>query len=152
MASSRISKLLELGITLPKLSKPLAAYTPWVLDNNGLLWVSGQLPTKDGELLLKGQVTDELIPRAAEAARMCAINAMAVIDEAVGLDQVDRIIKVNGFVKADHTFCSPHLIINGCSTLLTEVFGLPHARSAIVVSSLPLDAAVEIDFVVQIKK
>ena|SRR3989338_516243 len=150
MAASRIAKLVELGITLPKLTKPVASYVPFVLDNNGLLWVSGQLPMADGKLLMTGQVTDESVPDAAAAARQCAINALAVIDEAVGLDRVDRVIKVSGFVKGAHTFNSPHLVINGCSNLLGEVFGSAHARSAVVVSSLPLDAAVEIEFIVQV--
>lgn len=147
----RLQRLLSLGIELPPMVKPVASYTPYVIDKNGLLWISGQIPVVQGKLTMTGLVTDDLISEAQDAAKICAINALSVMEEAVGLDNIDRIIKVSGFVKAAHSFNSPHLVINGCSNFLGQVFDDPHARSAIVVSSLPLDASVEIDFVAQLK-
>jgi enamine deaminase RidA (YjgF/YER057c/UK114 family) len=136
--------------TLPPVVKPVAAYTSWARDGD-VLYVSGQLPMSEGKLVMSGQVTDESVPSAAEAAQVCALNALAVMEDAVGLDNVDRVLKVTGFVKADASFNSPHLVVNGCSQFLGKIFDEPHARSAVVVASLPLDAAVEIDFIVKVK-
>jgi enamine deaminase RidA (YjgF/YER057c/UK114 family) len=151
---SRIEdRLGELGLTLPEVVPPLAAYVP-ALRVGDLVWTSGQLPMVDGKLAATGKVGAEVDPDdAAGLARICALNALAAVKAEVGdLDEVTRVIKVVGYVASAPTFTGQPAVINGASQLLGEVFGDAgrHARSAVGVAVLPLDAPVEVELVVQI--
>jgi enamine deaminase RidA (YjgF/YER057c/UK114 family) len=151
---SRIEdRLGELGLTLPEVVPPLAAYVP-ALRVGDLVWTSGQLPMVDGALAATGKVGAEVDPEeAAGLARICALNALAAVKAEVGdLDEVTRVIKVVGYVASAPTFTGQPAVINGASQLLGEVFGDVgrHARSAVGVAVLPLDAPVEVELVVQI--
>jgi enamine deaminase RidA (YjgF/YER057c/UK114 family) len=151
---SRIEdRLGELGLTLPEVTQPLAAYVP-ALRVGDLVWTSGQLPMVDGSLAATGKVGAEVDPEdAAGLARICALNALAAVKAEVGdLDEVTRVIKVVGYVASAPTFTGQPGVINGASQLLGEVFGDAgrHARSAVGVAVLPLDAPVEVELVVQI--
>ena len=144
------ARLAELGITLPPVAAPLAAYVP-ALTHEGLLYTSGQLPTVDGKLQGTGKVGAGVSPEdAAELARLAAINALAAAKSVLGdLDRVTRVVKVVGFVSSDPDFTGQPAVVNGASTLLGEVFGDAgmHARSAVGVAVLPLDAPVEVELV-----
>lgn len=150
-------RLAELGLTLPVVAAPLAAYVPAVLDGDRV-WTSGQLPFVDGVLAATGKVGDGdglVAPAdAAELARICALNALAAVHSVVGdLDRVARIVKVVGFVASDPSFVGQPAVVNGASELLGQVFGDRgvHARSAVGVASLPLDAPVEVELVAALR-
>ncbi|HNA50267.1 MAG TPA: RidA family protein [Mycobacterium sp.] len=145
-------RLAELGIALPAVTKPLAAYVPAVRTGN-LVYTAGQLPLVDGKLTHTGKAGAEVSPEHARvAARTCALNALAAIDALVGIDNVTRIVKVVGFVASAPGFSGQPGVINGASELLGEVFGEAgqHARSAVGVSELPLDAPVEVELIVEV--
>jgi enamine deaminase RidA (YjgF/YER057c/UK114 family) len=146
-------RLAELGLTLPAVAPPLAAYVPAVQSGN-LVYVSGQLPRDvDGALAGTGKVGDQVTPeRAKELAGLCALNALAVVDDLVGLDRVTRVVKVVGFVASAEGFTGQPGVINGASELLGAVFGAAgqHARSAVGVAELPLGAPVEVEMIVEI--
>ena len=145
-------RLAELGIALPAVTKPLAAYVPAVRTGN-LVYTAGQLPLVDGKLTHTGKAGAEVSPEHARvAARTCALNALAAIDALVGIDNVTRIVKVVGFVASAPGFSGQPGVINGASELLGEVFGEAgqHARSAVGVSELPLDAPVEAELIVEV--
>ena len=143
-------RLTELGITLPVLAKPVAAYVPAVISGN-LVFTSGQLPFIDGALPETGKLGAGVDADAAKGyARQCALNALAAVESVIGsLDRVTRIVKVVGFVASDPSFTGQPGVINGASEVLGEIFGEAgaHARSAVGVAALPLDAPVEIEFV-----
>jgi enamine deaminase RidA (YjgF/YER057c/UK114 family) len=150
---SRVAdRLAELGLTLPAVAAPLAAYVPAVVDV-GLVWTSGQLPFVDGALPATGVVGDGegLVPAqdAAHLARLCALNALAAIGSVADLDDVRRIVKVVGFVASAPGFTGQPGVVNGASELLGDVFGDAgrHARSAVGVAALPLGAPVEVEVV-----
>jgi enamine deaminase RidA (YjgF/YER057c/UK114 family) len=146
------ARLAELGITLPNVAPPVAAYVPAVRSGN-LVFTSGQLPTVAGELLARGLVGTAVEPdEAKELARTCALNALAAVDALVGLDNVVRVVKVVGFVASAPGFTGQPGVVNGASELLGEVFGQAgmHARSAVGVAMLPLDAPVEVELVVEV--
>ncbi|GLW23753.1 RidA family protein [Microbispora triticiradicis] len=147
-------RLAELGITLPEVVPPLAAYVPAV-RTGGHVYTSGQLPLVKGELSVTGKVGAEVSPEEAkEQARICAVNALAAIRSLVGdLSQVVRIVKVVGFVASAPGFTGQPQVVNGASELLGEVFGEAgrHARSAVGVAVLPLDAAVEVEIVAEVR-
>ena len=146
------SRLAELGVTLPPVAVPLAAYTPAVRTGD-LVYTSGQLPLVDGALSLTGKVGAEVTPeQAGAAARVCALNALAAIDALVGLDAVRRVVKVVGFVASAPGFTGQPGVVNGASEFLAEVFGEAgsHARSAVGVAVLPLDAPVEVELIVEV--
>ena len=150
---SRVAdRLAELGLTLPAVAAPLAAYVPAVVDG-GLVWTSGQLPFVDGALPATGVVGDGegLVPAqdAAQLARLCALNALAAIGSVADLDDVRRIVKVVGFVASAPGFTGQPSVVNGASELLGQVFGDAgrHARSAVGVAALPLGAPVEVEVV-----
>ncbi|GAA4916708.1 enamine deaminase RidA (YjgF/YER057c/UK114 family) [Stackebrandtia albiflava] len=146
------ARLTELGITLPTVVPPIAAYQPAVRSRDHV-YVSGQLPIVDGELLATGLVGDDVTPeRAAELARVCALNGLAAVEALVGLASVTRIVKVNGFVASAPGFTGQPAVINGASNLFGDVFGEAgtHARSAVGVAALPLGAPVEVDLVVEV--
>lgn len=147
-------KLKEMGIALPVAPKPLAAYVPAVLADK-YVYTSGQIPIVDGDLRFKGKVGSELTEaQGYEAAKICAINCLSAVRMLVGsLDNIERIVKVSGFVNSAPGFVNQPKVINGASELLGEVFGEAgrHARAAVGVSELPLNAAVEVEIIVKIK-
>ncbi|QNE35178.1 RidA family protein [Leifsonia shinshuensis] len=148
------ARLAELGIDLPAVVPPVAAYTPAVVDG-GHVYTSGQLPMVSGALPATGKVGDGhgLVPAddAKEYARICALNALAAVKSVIGsLDRVTRVVKVVGFVASDPSFTGQPGVINGASEVLGEIFGDAgvHARSAVGVAVLPLDAPVEVEIIV----
>jgi enamine deaminase RidA (YjgF/YER057c/UK114 family) len=146
------AKLAELGLTLPAVVPPLAAYVPAVQTGN-YVYVSGQLPMVDGKLAATGKVGAEVSADDAKAlAATCALNAMAAVDALVGLGRVVKIVKLQGFVASAEGFTGQPGVINGASELFGSVFGEAgqHARSAVGVAELPLGAPVEVDVVVEI--
>ena len=146
-------RLAELGLTLPAVVPPVAAYVPAVRSGS-LVFTSGQLPMVDGAMAAVGKVGALVSPeQAKELARMCALNGLAAIEALVGLDAVVRVVKVVGFVASTPEFTGQPAVVNGASELLGEVFGEQgkHARSAVGVVSLPLDAPVEIELVVEVR-
>lgn len=148
------TRLAELGLELPEVAAPVAAYVPAVVDG-GHVYTSGQLPMVKGSLPRTGKVgADVSAEEAAELARTCALNAMAAVKSVIGdLDRVTRVVKVVGFVASDPTFTGQPGVINGASYLLGEVFGDAgvHARSAVGVAVLPLDAPVEVEIIVAVR-
>lgn len=147
---SRIDdRVAELGLTIPTASKPVAAYIPAVITGN-LVFTSGQLPMVDGELPAKGKVGAEVDAETAkQLARQCVLNGLAAARSAIGsLDRITRVVKVVGFVASAPDFTGQPGVINGASELLGEIFGESgqHARSAVGVAVLPLDAPVEVEF------
>ncbi|HEX3647371.1 MAG TPA: RidA family protein [Pseudonocardiaceae bacterium] len=153
MAGSWSDRLGELGIELPAVAKPVAAYVPAVRTGS-LVYTSGQLPFVSGSLAATGKVGGELGPEEAKRhARTCALNALAAVHALVGIDAVVRVVKVVGFVASAEGFTGQPSVVNGASELLGEVFGDAggHARSAVGVAELPLGAPVEIELVVEVR-
>ena len=146
-------RLAGLGLTLPPVVAPLAAYVPAVRSGS-LVYTSGQLPMADGKLQATGKVGAEVAPAdAAALARTCALNALAAAASvAGGLDAISRVVKLTGFVASAPDFTGQPQVVNGASELLLEVFGEAgrHARSAVGMAVLPLDAPVEIEIVVEV--
>ncbi|KGJ72570.1 LysR family transcriptional regulator [Cryobacterium roopkundense] len=148
------ARLHELGIELPPVVAPVAAYIPAIVAGS-LVYTAGQLPMVAGALPATGKVGDGhgLVPAAdaKEYARQCALNGLAAIKGAIGsLDRITQIVKVTGFVASDPAFTGQPGVVNGASEVLAEIFGErgQHARSAVGVAVLPLDAPVEIEFIV----
>lgn len=145
-------RLEQLGIELPQVAAPVAAYVPAVTYGN-LVQTSGQLPFAAGQLLATGVVRagDDLAPLQA-AARQCALNAIAAAaDAAGGVDRLGRVVKVTGFVASHQYFNEQAQVINGASEILQEIFESPHSRSAVGVAALPLDSAVEVEVLFEVK-
>ncbi|WP_312977614.1 RidA family protein [Corynebacterium sp.] len=153
--SGRVSdRLAELGITLPPVAAPVAAYVPAV-QTGDLVFTSGQLPFTDGTLPTTGAVGEDaaVSPQdAASHARTATLNALAAIDDLVGIDRVRQIVKVVGFVASAPGFGGQPAVVNGASDLLGEIFGEAgaHARSAVGVAELPLGSPVEVELVVRV--
>jgi len=146
------ARLDSLGLRLPALTPPLAAYVPAVQTGN-YVYVSGQLPIIDGKLLATGKVGDAVSPeQAKDLARQCALNIMAAVDSLVGLERVVKVVKLVGFVASAEAFTGQPDVINGASELLGEVFGEAgrHARSAVGVAELPRNAPVEVEAIFEI--
>jgi enamine deaminase RidA (YjgF/YER057c/UK114 family) len=146
-------RLAELGVTLPVVAAPVAAYVPAVRTGS-LVYTSGQLPFVAGELPATGKVGAEVSPEEAKRhARTCVLNALAAVDALVGIDAVKRIVKVLGFVSSAEGFTGQPAVVNGASELLGEIFGDAgaHARSAVGVAELPLGAPVEIELIVEVE-
>lgn len=150
-------RLAALGLTVPEVVPPVAAYVPAVLDGSRV-YVSGQVPVAGGALLESGHVGegDGLVTpaRAAELAQVCALNAIAAVKSVVGdLDRVERVVKVVGFVASDPSFTGQPQVVNGASELFRAAFGEAglHARSAVGVAALPLGAPVEVEVVVHVR-
>lgn len=142
----------ELGIQLPDLVSPLGSYLPARRTGN-LVFTSGQLPLEAGKLLRAGKVGAGVSPEDANAlARVCVLNALAAVDALVGIDAVVQVVRVVGYVASAPGFYGQPGVVNGASDLLGEVFGAAggHARSAVGVSELPLDAPVEVELVLEI--
>ena len=147
------TRLAELGIVLPPVTAPLAAYIPAVRTGN-LVYTSGQLPLERGELIHAGKVGSEVSPEQAKtAARSCALNALAAIEALVGIDAVSRVVKLVGFVASAPGFTGQPGVVNGASEVLGEIFGDAgaHARSAVGVAELPLNAPVEVELIVEVR-
>ncbi|MER7751121.1 RidA family protein [Kitasatospora sp. NPDC097643] len=148
------SKLAELGLSLPEVAAPVAAYVP-ALRSGEFVFTSGQLPVVGGKLPTTGKVGAEVSPEEAkELAQICALNALAAIKSVIGdLDQIERVVKVVGFVASAPDFTGQPAVINGTSELLGKVLGEAgvHARSAVGVAVLPLDAPVEVELQVRVK-
>ncbi len=147
------ARLAELGIALPPVTAPLAAYIPAVRTGN-LVYTSGQLPLESGELIHAGKVGSEVSPEQAKtAARTCALNALAAIEALVGIDAVSRVVKLVGFVASAPGFTGQPGVVNGASEVLGEIFGDAgaHARSAVGVAELPLNAPVEVELIVEVR-
>jgi enamine deaminase RidA (YjgF/YER057c/UK114 family) len=146
-------RIIDLGFVLPETAKPLAAYIPAVKSGN-LVFTSGQLPMIAGSLAETGKVGGSVSPeRAKELATVCALNALAAVKTVIGdLDKIKRIVKVVGFVSSVPEFSGQPAVVNGASEFLGEVFGEKgiHARSAVGVAVLPLDAPVEIELIVEV--
>ena len=147
-------KIESLGLTLPVAALPVAAYVPAVRAGN-LVFVAGQLPLVDGKIVKEGKVGKEVTPEEAkEMAQVCALNALAAIALVADIDQIERIVRVGGFVNGIPGFFAIPPIINGASELFIKLFGEvngKHARTAIGVAELPLNAPVEVEVLVQLK-
>lgn len=148
------AKLTEMGIVVPAAPKPVAAYVPAVQIGD-IIYTSGQIPFVDGQIKYKGKLgKDVTIEQGYDAARVCVINALAAVKSLAGsLDNIEKIIKVVGFVNSAPGFTDQPKVINGASELLAEVFGQAgaHARSAVGVAELPIDSAVEVELIVKLK-
>ncbi|MFE5310787.1 RidA family protein [Isoptericola sp. NPDC056605] len=152
MSASPEARLAELGITLPDVAAPVAAYVPAVRSGS-YVYTAGQLPFVDGALPLTGKVGAGVSPEeAADLARTCALNGLAAVRSLVGTLDGARIVKVTGFVASDPSFTGQPGVINGASNVLGEIFGDAgvHARSAVGVAVLPLDAPVEVELLVEL--
>jgi len=147
-------RLAELGLSVPEVAKPVAAYVPAVRSGNHV-FTSGQLPMRSGELMLTGKVGGEVSQEeATECARQCALNAIAAVRAEIGdLSRIVRIVKVVAFVASTPDFTGQPLVANGASELFGKVFGDAgvHARSAVGVPVLPLDAPVEVEIMVEVR-
>ncbi|MBG6184227.1 enamine deaminase RidA (YjgF/YER057c/UK114 family) [Arthrobacter sp. CAN_A214] len=146
------ARLEELGIVLPAVVPPLASYVPAVISGN-YVYTSGQLPLINGKLPASGKVGADVDPETAQRlAGTCAVNALAAVKAQIGdLDRITRIVKVTGFVASDPSFTGQPAVINGASELLGKILGEAgtHARSAVGVAVLPLDAPVEIEIIAE---
>ena len=146
-------KIESLGLTLPVAALPVAAYVPAVRTGN-LVFVAGQLPLVDGKIVKEGKVGKEVTPEEAkDMAQVCALNALAAIALVADIDQIERIVRVGGFVNGIPGFFAIPPIINGASELFIKLFGEvngKHARTAIGVAELPLNAPVEVEVLVQL--
>jgi enamine deaminase RidA (YjgF/YER057c/UK114 family) len=146
-------RLAELGLSVPDVAKPVASYVP-AARTGALLYTSGQLPMRAGELMATGKVGGSVSPElAAECAQQCALNAIAAVKAEIGdLDQVKRVVKVVCFVSSEPSFTGQPQVANGASDLLGKAFGDAgvHARSAVGVPVLPLDAPVEVEIIVEV--
>ena len=147
-------KLSALGLTLPTAAAPVAAYVPAVKGGN-LVFTAGQLPVVDGKLVKEGKVgSDVTADDAKDLAQLCALNALAAISLVAEIDQIERVIRVSGFVNCAPGFTAIPGVVNGASELLIKIFGDvngKHARTAVGVAELPLNAPVEIELIVQLK-
>lgn len=147
------ARVKELGLTIPPAAIPAAAYIPAVQSGN-LVFVSGQLPSENGELIRGILGKDLVVEDGYHAARLCAINCLGAVKGLIGcLDRVVRIVKVTGFVAATPEFTDHPKVINGASELMQQVFGEQgmHARAAVGMASLPLGVAVEVEMIVEVK-
>lgn len=147
-----IQRLAELGIELPAVVPPVAAYVP-AKRSGSLVYTAGQLPIVEGKLAAAGKVGADVNPeQARQLARTCALNALAAVHALVGLDAVTQVVKVVGFVASAPGFTGQPAVVNGASELFGEVFGEAgaHARSAVGVAELPLNAPVEVELIVEV--
>ena len=150
--STPTERLAELGLELPEVAAPLAAYVPAVRSGSHV-FTAGQLPLRSGSLVHTGKVGSSVTPeQAVECAQQCALNALAAVGSLVPVDEIRRIVKVVVFVASDPSFTGQPAVANGASELLGSVFGDAgvHARSAVGVAVLPLDAPVEVELVVEV--
>jgi len=149
------ASLKELGLQLPPAPKPAAVYIP-AQRAGDLLYISGQLPMRDGELLAHGAVNGAVsLEQAQQAAQQCALNALAIVDDYLAGDwsRLERFVRLGVFVSSSANFIQQHLVANGASLLLEKLFGERgrHARAAVGVGPLPLGAPVEVEMIVQVR-
>jgi len=148
-------KIQELGYELPEAPKPIGAYVP-ALRLGNLIMTSGMLPVKNGELIYKKEIGGVFhkTEDGYKAAKLCILNALASISEIVSLDNIERIVKVTGYVNSAKAFTEQPKVLNGASDFLVELFGESgrHVRSAVGVSELPMGASVEIELIVQVRE
>ena len=148
-------KLKELGIVLPEVPAPVAAYVPAVRAGD-FVFTAGQIPFVEGKLKYAGVVGKDLsLEQAVECARICALNAIAAVKSVVGdLDQVERVVKLTGWVASANDFTDQAKVMNGASELVGRIFGEAgkHARSAVAANVLPLNAPVEVEMIVKLKR
>lgn len=152
MATTPSERLAELGIELPQVAAPVAAYVPAAKVDNQV-WTSGQLPFIDGNLPATGKVGAEIsADDAYNYARAAVLNALAAVDSVVGLDNVTRVVKIVGYVASAPDFTAQPGVVNGASELIGGIFGDAgaHVRSAVGVAVLPLDAPVEVELIVEV--
>ena len=152
MQGSPEDRLKDLGYEIPAVPRPAGSYVP-AARAGALLFTAGQLPLREGRLTYTGKVgSDVSTEEAKEAARLCAINALAAVKAEAGLENVRRVVKVTGYVASAAGFNDQPGVVNGASELLGEIFGEKglHARSAVGVAELPLDAPVEVELVVEL--
>jgi enamine deaminase RidA (YjgF/YER057c/UK114 family) len=146
-------KIQALGIALPAAPAPVGAYVPYVLSR-GFLFISGQVPFRDGNLLHQGKVKDDVgVDVAQECARVCLLNALAQAKAALGsLDRVARIVRMTGYVASSEGFTDQALVLNGASELAVDIFGDAgkHARVAIGAAELPLGSPVELEVILEV--
>jgi len=146
-------RLAELNLVLPNVATPVGSYVPALRSGNHVL-TSGQLPFRDGEVICKGKVpSDVSVEKAAEGTALAALNALAAVaDVAGGIDAISRIVRVCVFVNSDSDFTQQPAVANGASDLIGKIFGDAgkHVRSAVGVAALPLDAAIELELVVEV--
>lgn len=149
-----IEKIKELGYEFPKAPKPIGAYIPALRVGN-IIYTSGMLPMENGKLAYTKEIDGvfHTIEDGYNAAKLCVLNGLAAINEIISLDNIERVIKVTGYVNSAKAFTEQPKVINGASDLLVEIFGESgrHVRAAVGVSELPLGASVEVDFIVQIR-
>lgn len=147
------ARLAELGVTLPVVTPPLAVYRPATRAGN-LVFVSGQLPMRDGAVVHPGRLGDEVtVEQAYEAARVCAINALAAAQSLIGDLEGVRLVRTVGYVAGTPDFTNQPAVVNGASELLRDIFGEDRgigARLALGVASLPLGAAVEVELLLEV--
>jgi len=146
-------KLASLNITLPSLSGPFGSYVPAKRVGN-LVFVSGQLPMKDGKLMARGQIPSQCSPEEAKAAaKQCVINALAAVNSVISVDSIVQVVRLGAFISSDVGFTQQPLIANGASDFLIELLGDAgkHVRAAVGTNTLPLDASVEIEFIFEVK-
>ena len=147
------SKLAELGLTLPVAAKPVAAYVPAIRTGN-LVFTAGQLPLVDGAIPSTGKVgTKVSVDEAKRLAQVCALNALAAVETVADVNKIVKVVRVVGYVNGEPGFISQPAVINGASELYLHIWGEAgkHARSAIGVAELPLDAPVEVELTVEIE-
>lgn len=148
-------RIKEMGLSIPPAPRPVAAYVPAVLVDQ-YIYTSGQIPFVDGELKFKGRLGGDLTEiQGYEAAKVCAINCLSAVKDLAGsLDNIERIVKVTGFVNSAPGFAGQPRVINGASELLVQIFGEAgkHARLALGVSELPMGASVEVEMIVKLKR
>ncbi len=148
------NKLKQMGIEIKEASSPVAAYVNCVRSGQ-LLFISGKLPVKDGKILYKGKVGKNLsVEEAQKAAELCIIEILSVVKAEISdLDKIKKIVKITGYIQSADDFYEQHLVLNGASNLLLEIFGREkgtHSRAALGMNALPLNSAIEIDAVVEI--
>lgn len=146
-------RLKELNIVIPEVAKPLAAYVPAVKTGD-LVYISGQLPMIENNVVYKGKIGSDLsIEDGREAAKLCVINCLAALTTCADLDAIEKIIKITGYIQCTSDFYEQALVLNGASELLVDLLGDKgkHSRAAIGVNSLPLNAACEIEMIVKVK-
>lgn len=147
------AKLAELGLTLPVASKPVAAYVPAIRTGN-LVFTAGQLPMVDGKIAATGKIGGSVTSeQGKDLAQICALNALAAVETVADVNDIVRVVRVVGYVNGVAGFINPPVVVNGASELFVHIWGEAgkHARSAIGVADLPLDAPVEIELTVELK-
>ena len=155
MSADIEARIRELGITLPQAAAPAANYVPFVISGSHL-YISGQLPIENGKIAVTGHLGDGVdVATGQRAAELCAINILAQAKAALGgdLGKIRRILKLNGFIASTPDFVEQHLVMNGASNLIANVLGEAgkHARAAVGMAALPLNASVEVDAIIEIE-